>query len=100
RDAMALFEQVVRGPGAEHARADDGDMVLHAPLVGLRDGRRNGSAARPEEERAARYLHRHYERISCRVRPFPPAVGAEGVAEAVGPGRLPSLRSPSRPGTS
>src|SRR5437868_5399613 len=98
---MALLLQVMRRPRAEHARADDGDMVLHSTLVGLRDGRRNGSAARPDEERAARHVQLHWRRISFRARPSAPVVAEEaGAAEAAEPGKSPSPRSPSRPGTS
>src|SRR3954454_14277855 len=95
---MALLLQMVRGPGAEHARADDCDMVLHALLVGLRGRGRNGSGARPKEERAARYVQ-HRRQLS-RALPSQPAA-AEVAAEAgAEPGRSPRLRSPNHPGTS
>src|SRR5207247_9465942 len=54
--SVALPLHMMRGPCAEHAGADDGHMILHAAPVGLRDGWRNGSAARPNQERAARHV--------------------------------------------
>jgi len=38
---------------------DDGHMLLHSVLVGLRERWRNGSAARSDEERAARHTQLH-----------------------------------------
>ena len=97
RHSVTLLLQMMRGPGAEHARADDCDMLLHCALVGLRERWRNGSAARSEEERAARYFE--YCR-RCRLSRAQPRSAAAAAAEAAAPGRRRSPGSPIRPGRS
>lgn len=54
--AVTLLLQVVSGPRTKHASTNDRDMILHLTLVGLCERRRNGSAARSDQERAARYF--------------------------------------------
>src|SRR6476661_8565152 len=98
---MAGLLQVVRGPRAEDARADDCHMIPHGPLVGCCDGGRYGSAARPGEERAARYagrLHRPF--VSRADRAVLEEEEAAEEAAVAGPGRSPSPESPSRPSRS
>ena len=69
-DAVALPEQMMRGPGAEHAGADDGNMAFAARRRGTQNGRSNrpgrdatqdraaGEGERPAQRLAAPYRHR------------------------------------------
>src|SRR4051794_26196702 len=93
---MAVRLEVMGGPGAEHARADHDNMMLHGALVGSRGRGRNGSAARPDKERAARQL----EAWISRVHPARPAAAAAAAEVAAVPDMPRRLRLPSRPNRS